>query len=392
MLRHADRLLLLAAAVLLATADAAAARCGDRPGESDALAEARAQVDSVCGCAGTRSHREFTACALRVARERVTAGTLPKRCRGAVKRCAAKSTCGRPNAVTCCITRKGRTRCRVKKSAARCLAKGGCVGSWASCCDACTATGCRPPATTSTTSTTTASTSSSTTTTESTTTTVVTTSSTTTTTLVDGQPCVGTDAEPIECGTAVSCLLDPPGDTDSFTFDVPEGGAVVISVHGTHQPCWQLFDPLGGNIGTPRCDTADNIGPLGAGTHTIVVTELGSQDSDYVLSLQGVSEPYHCGRPLSLPTDLEIDALSPAGDTDAYSFDAQAGQVVNISVSGDKVPCWRIFAPNGDAIKERCDDVGQAGPLEAGVHTIVVRELTEQETNYALSVQLVSGQ
>jgi hypothetical protein len=68
------------------------------------------------------------------------------RCRGAVVKCAAKSTCGKPNFVTCCRTNaKGVTKCSTKSSANSCEPqKGGsaCVGTFSSCCDACTATGC----------------------------------------------------------------------------------------------------------------------------------------------------------------------------------------------------------------------------------------------------------
>src|SRR5262249_31646793 len=61
-------------------------------------------------------------------------------CRGAVERCAAKSTCGKPGFVTCCRTSAlGKTRCSVKKDAAHCTASHGTVGTCTSCCDACSA-------------------------------------------------------------------------------------------------------------------------------------------------------------------------------------------------------------------------------------------------------------
>src|SRR5262249_39401023 len=61
----------------------------------------------------------------------------------------------KPGTVTCCLTNaKGKTKCTVKSSASACEPpKGGqaCVGSFASCCDACTTTGCVSTATTTTT-------------------------------------------------------------------------------------------------------------------------------------------------------------------------------------------------------------------------------------------------
>src|SRR5439155_13542474 len=74
---------------------------------------------------------------------------LPKRCKGAVKACAARSTCGKPGFVNCCrTTAKGTTKCSTKSSAALCKpAKHGlaCVGQRPSCCDACVSGGCAVP-------------------------------------------------------------------------------------------------------------------------------------------------------------------------------------------------------------------------------------------------------
>src|SRR5262245_9696923 len=78
-----------------------------------------------------------------------------------VKKCATRSTCGRPPGwVTCCrTTATGRTTCKVKSSPAKCTAPSGgqsCSSGYPSCCDACTTSGCAstptpaPPTVTST--------------------------------------------------------------------------------------------------------------------------------------------------------------------------------------------------------------------------------------------------
>ena len=85
-------------------------------------------------------------CATHLAKAAVKAGTLPKQCKGAVKRCAAQSICGKPGFVTCCrTTAKGKTNCHIKSSAAHCKPPNhgtACVGSRPSCCDACVAGRC----------------------------------------------------------------------------------------------------------------------------------------------------------------------------------------------------------------------------------------------------------
>ena len=137
------------AAVVLLTALDAHARCGDAPSDAAAIAAARAEIQTTCGCPTTSGSRSaYLSCARGVTANRVASGQLPASCRSSVMRCASKSSCGRPGAVSCCRTnRSGKTTCSVVTSAARCKAPAGgsaCVGQYTNCCDACTATGCRP--------------------------------------------------------------------------------------------------------------------------------------------------------------------------------------------------------------------------------------------------------
>src|SRR5689334_9614764 len=138
---------LVALAFLLGTAGLALARCGDDPRDAQAVADARAQVDGDCDCAGATSHGDHVRCAVGVVRTRVDAGQLRSQCRGVVKRCAAKSTCGKPGAVSCCIPNDPSTRCRIARDAGSCAARGGTPGTCPSCCDACGG-GCAPTTTT----------------------------------------------------------------------------------------------------------------------------------------------------------------------------------------------------------------------------------------------------
>jgi hypothetical protein len=113
----------------------------------------RSTYDAACaamsppaGCATASTHGQYVSC---ISHQAKADTTLPASCHGAVVKCAAKSTCGKSGAVTCCRTKStGATKCSTKKSAASCTPpKGGsaCVGTHSSCCDACTASGCASP-------------------------------------------------------------------------------------------------------------------------------------------------------------------------------------------------------------------------------------------------------
>ncbi len=137
---------LLVTGLLLATASRTfAARCGSDPGDAPAIAATRELVDSQCDCAAATTHGDYVKCARQVVDAAENSG-LRKSCESSVLRCARKSTCGRPNAVTCCRTTAiGKTSCRIARDSNHCVAPHGgsaCVGDYTSCCDACDSGGC----------------------------------------------------------------------------------------------------------------------------------------------------------------------------------------------------------------------------------------------------------
>ena len=134
-----------------------------------ALAEqVRAQIATTCVCNDPNNpaanHGRYVSCVAHAVRDAVKpppdGSGLPTNCKGAVTRCAARSTCGKKSGfVTCCFASPGscdttsglcqdgvtqcttpdvcppRIRCSVKSSSDRCMAQGGSPGT-GSCCDA----------------------------------------------------------------------------------------------------------------------------------------------------------------------------------------------------------------------------------------------------------------
>jgi hypothetical protein len=118
----------LTLSLLLPMGGLAAAKCHD---DGNAVENARAQVEANCSCAEATSHGEYVSCAAGVTRD---AEGLAKNCRGSVKRCAARSTCGKPGFVVCCFSRHNKTKCKVTR-AALCEASG-VPSACTSVCDA----------------------------------------------------------------------------------------------------------------------------------------------------------------------------------------------------------------------------------------------------------------
>ena len=135
--------------VVLVTGRLCFAACGDDPGDAAAVAAARAALDAACPCAAAPTHGAYASCARGIL---AAESSLRPECRSLLGRCASRSICGRPGAVTCCRKRpSGEYQCSIKRSADRCTpAPGGsaCVGVFESCCDACAVGGCIPGTTT----------------------------------------------------------------------------------------------------------------------------------------------------------------------------------------------------------------------------------------------------
>ena len=144
----------LAAAMLLAAGRVALADCTSDDPDGSRLAAARATAEGNCaaaaeGCANAPNHGTYVSCMGRAVPDLVSHGDLPRTCVGLMRRCVARSTCGRQarGFVTCCIiSNHGEKLCKVERSAAVCAGRGGCTGSFVSCCDACAPDGgCKPP-------------------------------------------------------------------------------------------------------------------------------------------------------------------------------------------------------------------------------------------------------
>ena len=111
-----------------------------------AVAAARRMAAEECDCTAFKNHGQYVKCVGEVVKQLADTGALPTQCKGDVMRCAANSICGKPGFVTCCRVQKGRVKCSIKSSEARCLAQNrgntvACVGSTPSCCDACGGSG-----------------------------------------------------------------------------------------------------------------------------------------------------------------------------------------------------------------------------------------------------------
>ncbi len=105
-----------------------------KPDCASALPTVETNVAAACDCATAPNHGQYVRCAAKVVKGMATDGSLGKSCKGAMLRVFAKSSCGKADAMTCCV----QGSCSVKKAAV-CAKRGGTVGATSFCVDACAA-------------------------------------------------------------------------------------------------------------------------------------------------------------------------------------------------------------------------------------------------------------
>jgi len=153
------RLVLAAAIVLVCGIVPARAKDDCEPARCAAQAAIAAQCPS---CDAADNHGRYVSCVARVIKKLVP-DTVPVNCKGAIVRCAARSTCGKPGFVRClfptdtcvidavtglgtcaanpalaCVTDVDcGAKCKTKSSADGCTQRGGILGGTGSCCAAC---------------------------------------------------------------------------------------------------------------------------------------------------------------------------------------------------------------------------------------------------------------
>jgi hypothetical protein len=122
---------------------------------------AQTALDKECPCDQATNHGRHVSCVAHVVNRLSRDGTIPTNCKGKIRRCAARSICGKAGFVTChfatdtcdpvaltCTSDSTVTCatdldcgsvCRIRSSSDLCTAAGGVVGAGGTCCADCSA-------------------------------------------------------------------------------------------------------------------------------------------------------------------------------------------------------------------------------------------------------------
>lgn len=198
----------------------------------------------------------------------------------------------------------------------------------------------------------------------------------------------------------------------SYALSANEGERIGIAVSkdisadkaksSLFSPCWTLLDQAGSSVGRMECEaSAERTIPKG-GRHTIrVIDHKGDGTGAYTLRVfpvgayvsgEACAKPITCGK-------LTAARLKETNETHAYSFAAQAGQPVTISISKHKPsqtfqPCWQLRDPFGSPLgRTECERKAARTPKIEGQHLVHVFDYRRDGAGeYQLNVRGRCGQ
>ncbi|HVY21936.1 MAG TPA: LEPR-XLL domain-containing protein, partial [Steroidobacteraceae bacterium] len=158
----------------------------------------------------------------------------------------------------------------------------------------------------------------------------------------------------------VTGSLDAPGETDTYTFTLDTNSHIVFdSLTNNSNINWTLNGPHGEKITSHNFANSDSssisgtpVLDLSAGDYTLTVDGVGATTGSYGFRLINLADA-----PVIMPDNpLLNESLNPASETNAYRFNASAGDQYYfdfanlVTTGGSRYVHWRLLDPTGRTV------------------------------------------
>lgn len=167
------------------------------------------------------------------------------------------------------------------------------------------------------------------------------------------------------------------GDLDSTYFNAEIGDSVYLSVSGNITLWLEVYSPSGKNVGqTTGLLELNQLSE--AGNYQVVIRsssvgQTGTYDIHYVRAPSGSEYG-------AIPSGQFFQGSITPGDLDSAHFDANIGDGVYFSISGNKTMWLEIYSPSGDNIAQTTNYAELNSLAEAGTYTVVVRTYSPHDS------------
>lgn len=167
------------------------------------------------------------------------------------------------------------------------------------------------------------------------------------------------------------------GDLDSFQLHAELGNSIYLSATGDVLPLIEIYTPTGYNIAQSSSMIELNDLPE-TGDYTVIIRSYyGHQTGNY--DLHFVKAPGSTELGALTSGNTQMDSLT-AGDLDSFSFDANTGDDVTVSINSDILALIDIYSPSGANIAQGATSISLNALSDSGTYTVVVRSYYSGQT------------
>ena len=181
----------------------------------------------------------------------------------------------------------------------------------------------------------------------------------------------------ITSGTYEAGFTITAGQNNYYSFYSNAGNSINLSISGDVSFWMELYDPTGKKIAQTSNLISRNSLAL-TGTYTVKVrTYYQNQTGSYRLYFT------------DSPGTVELGALENGGkrtdsllkgDLNSYSFVADSGDSINLSVSGNNSFWMELYAPDGTNIAQTSNLISLNSLAQAGIYNVVIRTYYAHQT------------
>ena len=192
-------------------------------------------------------------------------------------------------------------------------------------------------------------------------------------------------------GGSVSGTISVAGEIDTYTFSATAGDSILLSITNYIGMYMKLYAPDGSSLTSNISDVIVKNELAQGGTYTLEVSASDSnQTGNYDLYFVKVPGANEYG--LFSDSDMRSHSITD-GDLDSYTFVANAGDSIQLSISGDIGMFMNLYAPDGSIIRSNFSSVITENELlQSGTYTVVARSSQSHDTgNYDLYFVKVPG-
>jgi hypothetical protein len=193
------------------------------------------------------------------------------------------------------------------------------------------------------------------------------------------------NATPIDFGQTKTGSINQVAEMDAYSFMATAGDVVLVGASQATGDMWprvRLYDPAGNLVGTSGDSrhTEVQVTLASRGAHTLLISDDfdGTLTGVYGLHLQRLNNPGNAA-PIDFGQTL-TGSINQAAEMDAYTFAADAGDVVLIGAgrsTGNLWPQIRIFDPEGSLVGIAADSTHaevQVMLAASGTYTLLIAD------------------